>query len=339
MAKHQITIIDIAKELGISKSTVSRALTGHLGVSEKTRKDVLELAEKWDYQKNMLAFQLMSSRTYVIGIIVPELMTSFFPKVIQGAQVAAQDAGYSILIGQSNEQYLTEVANVKAMLANRVDGILVSLTKETQNYEHLEIFRRKGIPIVMFNRVCTELKTPKVVLDDYKGATEIMEHLIASGKKRIAHLAGPKNLYSCRKRKEAYLDSLKRHNLPIDPELIIDYDMNLDQVKIFVKYWLDLPNPPDAIFAVNDPPGIEAIQIIKERGLSIPNDIAVAGFSDDNSSQYVEPGLTTIRQPTDDMGRIAVQLLLDMIDKDVSEWKTVYKVLKPELIVRGSSFV
>jgi DNA-binding LacI/PurR family transcriptional regulator len=151
MAKHQITIIDIAKELSISKSTVSRALTGHLGVSDKTRQDVLELAKKWDYQKNMLAYQLMSSRTYVIGIIVPEIMTSFFPKVIQGAQEAAQEAGYSILIGQSNEQYLTEVANVKAMLANRVDGILVSITKETQNYEHLEILRRKGIPMVMFN--------------------------------------------------------------------------------------------------------------------------------------------------------------------------------------------
>ena len=337
MAKHQITIIDIAKELNISKSTVSRALTGHLGVSEKTRRDVLELAEKWDYQKNMLAFQLMSSRTYVIGIIVPEIMTSFFPKVIQGAQEAAQEAGYNILIGQSNEQYLTEVANVKAMLANRVDGILVSLTKETQNYEHLEVFRRKGIPIVMFNRVCTEFKAPKVVLDDYKGATEIMEHLIASGKKRIAHLAGPKNLYNCRKRKEAYLDSLRRHNLPFDPELMIDYDMNPEQIKIFIKYWLDLPNPPDAIFAVNDPPAIAAIQIIKERGLSIPNDIAVVGFSNDNASQYIEPGLTTIQQPTHDMGRIAVQLLLDMIDKDVSEWKSVYKVLKPELIVRGSS--
>ena len=337
MAKHQITIIDIAKELGISKSTVSRALTGHLGVSEKTRRDVLALAEKWDYQKNMLAFQLMSSRTYVIGIIVPEIMTSFFPKVIQGAQEAAQEAGYNILIGQSNEQYLTEVANVKAMLANRVDGILVSLTKETQNYEHLEVFRRKGIPIVMFNRVCTEFKAPKVVLDDYKGATEIMEHLIASGKKRIAHLAGPKNLYNCRKRKEAYLDSLRRHNLPFDPELMIDYDMNPEQIKIFIKYWLDLPNPPDAIFAVNDPPAIAAIQIIKERGLSIPNDIAVVGFSNDNASQYIEPGLTTIQQPTHDMGRIAVQLLLDMIDKDVSEWKSVYKVLKPELIVRGYS--
>lgn len=337
MAKHQITIIDIAKELGISKSTVSRALTGHIGVSEKTRREVLELAEKWDYQKNMLAYQLMSSRTYVIGIIVPEIMTTFFPKVIHGAQEAAQEAGYSILIGQSNEQYLTEVANTKAMLANRVDGILVSLTKETQNYEHLEIFRRKGIPIVMFNRVCAEVKAPKVVLDDYKGAIEVMEHLIASGKKRIAHLAGPKNLYNCRKRKEGYLDSLKQHNLPIDPELIIDYDMNLEQVKIFVKYWLDLPNPPDAIFAVNDPSGIEAIQTIKERGLSIPKDIAVVGFSNDNASQYIEPGLTTIKQPTHDMGKIAVQLLLDMIDKDVSEWKSLYKVLTPELIVRGSS--
>lgn len=337
MARHQVTIIDIAKELNISKSTVSRALTGHPSIKPETRQKVLELAERWDYQKNMLAYQLMASRTNTIGIIVPEIITSFFPKVILGAQEAAQEAGYNVLISQSNEQYLTEVANTKVMLANRVDGVLVSISKETQNLEHIETFRRKGIPIVMFNRVSTELKVPKVVVDDYKGATEIMEHLIANGKRRIAHLTGPAKLYNIRKRKEAYLDTLKKHNIPFDPELLIEYDLNLERVKIYVKYLLDLPNPPDALFAVNDPTAIEAIQVIKSRGLSIPDDIAIVGFSNDNASQYLDPGLTTILQPTHEMGRIAVQLLLGMMDKDVSEWKNLFKVLKPELIIRGSS--
>lgn len=337
MAQHQVTIIDIAKELNISKSTVSRALTGHPSIKPETKQRVLELAEKWDYQKNMLAYQLMASRTNTIGIIVPEIITSFFPKVILGAQEAAQEAGYNVLISQSNEQYLTEVANTKVMLANRVDGVLVSISKETQNFEHLETFRRKGIPLVMFNRVSTELKVPKVVVDDYKGAFEIMEHLILSGKKRIAHLSGPSKLYNIRKRKEGYIDALKKYNIPFDPELLIEYDLNLERVKIYVKYLLDLPNPPDALFAVNDPTGIEAIQVIKSKGLSMPDDIAVVGFSNDNASQYMEPGLTTILQPTHDMGRIAVQLLLNMVDKDVSEWKALFKVLKPELIIRGSS--
>ena len=338
MARHQVTIIDIAKELNISKSTVSRALTGHPSIKSETRQQVLELAEKWDYQKNMLAYQLMSSRTQTIGIIVPEILTSFFPKVILGAQEAAQEAGYNVLISQSNEQYLTEVANTKVMLANRVDGILVSISKETQNYEHLETFRRKGIPIVMFNRVCTELKVPKVVVDDYKGSFELVEHLIKTGKKRIAHLSGPLKLYNSRKRKEGYMDALKQYNLPIDPELIIEYDLTPEKVKIYVKYLLDLPEPPDALFAVNDPAAIEAIQVIKACGLSIPKDIAVVGFSNDSAAQYMEPGLTTVVQPTHEMGRMAVKLLLNMMDKDVSEWKSLYKVLKPELIVRGSSY-
>ncbi len=295
------------------------------------------LSEKWDYQKNMLAYQLMSSRTHTIGIIVPEIFTSFFPSIILGAQEAAQKAGYNVLICQSNEQYTTEVANAKIMLANRVDGVLVSVTKETQSIEHLETFRRKGIPIVMFNRIWSEFKVPKVVVDDYGGAFQIVEHLISTGKRRIAHLAVPSKLYNLRKRKEAYLDALRKHNLPIDPDLLIEYDLNVDKVKIYVKHLLDLPEPPDALFTVHDPAAIEAIQVIKSRGLSIPDDIAVVGFSNDRIGAYIEPGLTTILQPTHEMGRVAVQLLLNIMDKDVSEWKTVQKILKPELIIRGSS--
>nr|WP_293835692.1 LacI family DNA-binding transcriptional regulator [uncultured Arsenicibacter sp.] len=337
MKRHQVTIIDIARKLNISKSTVSRALTGHPSVRPETRQSVMDLAESMDYQRNMLAINLSSSQSKTIGIIVPEFVTSFFPIVIMGAQEIAAEAGYSVLICQSNETYETEVVNARVMLANRVDGVLISMTRETKNFAHFEIFKRKGIPMVFFNRVCHEIEAPKVVVDDYEGAFKATEHLIFSGKERIAHLAGPPSLYISRKRLEGYKDALRKHKRPIIDELIISYDLNLENVKIYIKYLLDLPQPPDALFAVNDPTAIEALKVIREHGLKIPEQIAVVGFSNDYGSALIEPGLTTVAQPTRDIGRVSAQLLLDQINTDSSFWKPITRVLKTELIIRGSS--
>ncbi|AYQ34462.1 LacI family DNA-binding transcriptional regulator [Runella sp. SP2] len=337
MKKHQITIIDIARQLNISKSTVSRVLTGHPRVSEKTRDAVLKLANELDYQRNMLAINLMSSQSHTIGIIVPEFVTSFFPMVIMGAQEVASKAGYNVLISQSNESYETEVANAKVMLDNRVDGVLVSLTRETRNYDHLKVFQRKGIPIVFFNRVCDDMQVPKVVVDDYEGAYKAVEHLILTGRKRIAHLGGPTSLHVSKKRLEGYKDALRKYNQPIDQELILDYDLNLDKVKIYIKHLLDLPEPPDALFTINDPTAFEAMLFMKAKGVRIPEDIAVVGFSNNYGSTLIEPRLTTVAQPTHEIGQVAAQLLLDQINSDTSEWKPIYKVLKTELLVRGSS--
>lgn len=337
MKRHQVTIIDIAAKLNISKSTVSRALTGHPSVRKETREAVMDLAQQMDYQRNMLAINLSSSQSKTIGIIVPEFVTSFFPIVIMGAQEIAAQAGYSVLISQSNETYETEVANANVMLANRVDGVLISITRETKNFDHFAVFKRKGIPMVFFNRVCHEIEAPKVVVDDYEGAFKATEHLILSGKQRIAHLAGPPSLYISRKRLEGYKDALSKHQRPIIDELIISYDLNLEKVKIYVKYLLDLPEPPDALFAVNDPTGLEALKVIKERGLIIPEQIAVVGFSNDYGSALIEPGLTTVSQPTREIGQVSAQLLLDQINTDSSVWKPITRVLKTELIIRGSS--
>ncbi|MEZ0483081.1 LacI family DNA-binding transcriptional regulator [Fibrella aquatica] len=337
MKRHQVTIIDIAEKLSISKSTVSRALTGHPSVRTETRQAVLELAQQMDYQRNMLAINLSSSQSKTIGIIVPEFVTSFFPIVIMGAQEIAAQAGYSVLISQSNETYETEVANAKVMLANRVDGVLISMTRETKNFDHFAVFKRKGIPMVFFNRVCHEIEAPKVVVDDYEGAFKATEHLILSGKQRIAHLAGPPSLYISRKRLEGYKDAHRKHKRPLIDELIISYDLNLEKVKIYVKYLLDLPEPPDALFAVNDPTALEALKVIKEQGLTIPEQMAVVGFSNDYGSALIEPGLTTVSQPTREIGQVSAQLLLDQINTDSSVWKPITRVLKTELIIRGSS--
>lgn len=185
MKAHQITIKDIAKQLNISKSTVSRVLTGNPNVKEETRQKVLEFASKVDYQKNLFASNLATQKSNQIGTTVPEFMSSYFPKVIVRAQNKITAEGYNLIIAQSNESYETEVANAKAMLANQVDGLIVSVTKETRNFEHLLAFKRKGIPIVFFNRVCEDMDIPKVVVDDYDGAFKAVEHLIKTGKNEL----------------------------------------------------------------------------------------------------------------------------------------------------------
>lgn len=337
MKRHQVTIVDIAKKLNLSKSTVSRVLTGHPSVSEKTRQAVLELAEQLDYQRNMLSISLLNRKSNTIGIIVPEFISSYFPQVIMGAQEVAAEVGYNTIICHSNETYETEVANTKLMLANQVDGVLVSLTKETRNFDHLKVFERKGIPIVFFNRVCEDMDVPKVMVDDYEGAFRAVEHLIKRKKKRIAHLAGPDSLPISVKRLKGYRAALKKYNIPIDEELIIPYDLSIGKVKIYVNHLLRLANPPDAIFCINDPTAIAAMQIVKKRGLDVPKDIAIVGFSNDFASDLIDPPLTTVSQPVREIGSTAAQLLIDQINRDVSEWKSIIKVLKTELIIRKSS--
>ncbi|MET0572834.1 MAG: LacI family DNA-binding transcriptional regulator [Pedobacter agri] len=337
MKSNQTTIVDIANELKISKSTVSRALTGHPSVKTETRARILELAEKLDYQRNMLSISLITNKTKTIGIVLPEFITSFFPQVVVGAQEEAARQGYSVLISQCNESYETEVANSKVMLANRVDGVMVSLTKETLNYDHWKAFIRKGIPVVFFNRVCEEMMVPKVVVNDYDAAFKAVEHLIAIGKRRIAHLAGPSSLVISRKRMNGYLDALKKHQIPIDEELIIGYDLSLNKVKMYVKHLVELGRPADAIFAVNDPTAIEAIQVLKQLKKHIPDDVAVVGFSDNYGSNFIEPSLTTVSQPVREIGRNAMELLLGLMDKDIAEWKPLIRTLEAELIIRHST--
>jgi LacI family transcriptional regulator/LacI family repressor for deo operon, udp, cdd, tsx, nupC, and nupG len=337
MKKHQVTIIDIARELNISKSTVSRALHGHQDINGQTKKKILELACKLDYQPNLLATSLVMSKSYTVGMLVPEFLTPFFPSVIMGAQEVMSKAGYNVMICQSNESYEMEVANTKALLASRVDGILASVTRETRNFDHFQALHRKGIPVVFFNRVCDELDVSKVVVDDYEGAFLAVEHLIATGRRRIAHLAGPNTLLISRNRLKGYMDALQKYGLPVDEELIIHYDLTPEKATIYIKHLLDLPSPPDALFAINDPTAIAAMLVIKDKGLRIPQDIAVVGFSNDPSSALIEPGLTTVAQPVFDIGREAARLFLDQVDTNLEEYKPQTKVLQTRLIIRGSS--
>jgi DNA-binding LacI/PurR family transcriptional regulator len=331
---HQVTIVDIAGQMGISKSTVSRALRGQADIHPGTRQAVLEMATQLDYQPNGLAHSLARSRTNTVGVLVPEFVTSFFPKVIISAQAVLAEAGYRVVICQSNETYATEVANSQTLLANRVDGLLVSHTKETRNFDHFRVFQRKGIPVVFFNRVCEDMNVPTVTVDDYRGAFLAVEHLIQTGRRRIAHLAGPDSLPNSRNRLNGYRDALLHYGLPVEADLVIAYDLTLEKANIYANHLLNLPQPPDALFAMNDPTAIEVLKVCRSRGINVPGELAVVGFSNDSVSELIEPALTTVVQPMTDIGREAARLLLGLLQGH----EAIEQVVLPtQLVVRRSS--
>ncbi len=332
----QTTIVDIARELGIASSTVSRALHAHPDINAETRRIILETAARMDYQPNKLAYNLAKSQTNLIGIIVPEFNNQFFPNVIIGAHDAVTQAGYSLMIMQSNESYATEVANARAMLENRVDGILLSLAQETNNYDHLVLFEKRGIPLVLFNRVTEGLTVPHVVVNDFEASFLVVEHLIQNGYERIAHLGGPLNLLVSRERLRGYKAALRKYGMPVEESYIIHGDLTPHKVRIYGQYLLDQEKRPDAIFALNDPMAIELLLIAREKGIRVPQELGIVGFSDDKVSRFIEPGLTTIRQPTVEMGRVAARILLDLVGNPEVE-VPAHTVLSTELVVRASS--
>jgi len=335
--KHMTTIADIAQALNISKSTVSRALHEHSDINPATKKAVMEMAQQLDYTPNLLAQSLVRSRSNTIGIIVPELVTYFFPTVIIGATEVATEAGYNVVICQSQESLKSEIANVNVLLASRVEGVLVSMTRETGTFDHFRSFERHGVPMVFYNRVCDELNSPKVLVNDYEGAFKATEHLIKNGYKRIAHIGGPSNLRLSFNRLNGYTDALKRYGFPVKDELIVKSDLSRQGSVRCAKRLLGLPEPPDAVFCVNDPTAIQLMLVAKSMGISIPGALGVVGFSNDPIAAVIEPSLTTIEQPVAEMGRVAMQLLIDTLKDEHVESNPAFISLGTKLIKRGSS--
>lgn len=336
MKSSQVTIKDIARTLGISPSTVSRALKNHPDISEETRVAVNELAVRLKYQPNAVALSLRQSRSYTIGVIIPEIVHYFFSSVISGIEDVAYDAGFTVIMCQSNEKYDREVANAKMLLAHRVDGVLVSVSKETTDYSHLTMLQDGKIPLVFFDRIVPGIAADQVVIDDEDAAYKATMHLIKKGRKRLAHFAGPENLLIGRDRKNGFLRALRESGLPADPELIIDAD-SFEKAHIAINRLLDAENLPDGIFTTNDLTAIGAIQALKKRGISIPGQVAIVGFSDGHFSGITEPALTSVDQHGYEMGTIATRILLDRLVNPQENFVPQTKILIANLIVRGSS--
>ena len=331
------TIKDLARELKLSPSTISRALRDHPDISPKTKKRVVSLADKLDYHPNSIAQSLQTKKTKTIGVIVPEIKQPFFASVINGIEELAYAAGYTIIVCQSNETVDREVLVTRSLGSHRVAGLLVSLSRSTKNLDHFKLLQRRGVPIVFFDRVSNDIEASKVVVDDYKGAFDVVAHLIKSGYQRIAHLAGPKNLSISKFRLKGYMDALRQENLPFDDSMVVYGGLDDTDGIVGFQKLLRLQTLPDAIFAVNDPVATGAFVMIKEHGMKIPDDIALAGFSNTYMTSLLDPPLTTVEQPSYEIGKTAAQLLMEQINNNDDKFLPKFIVLKTNLIVRGST--
>ena len=335
MFKGQVTIKDIAKELGISPSTVSKALKDHPDISPATKRSVRELVEKWNYKPDPIALSLKSGQTKIIGVIVPEIVHYFFSTVISGIEDLAYDSGYHVMFCQSNESYEREVKAVQTLLSSRVDGILVSVTKETDDFKHFRKIQENGIPLVFFDRICNELDTDRVVVDDEVGAFDAVKHLITTGCKNIVHLSGPQNLQIGKSRKEGYVRALKYYNQPIEDGNIIRCD-TMEEARLVVPELMKRVKRPDGIFAVNDLTAVEAMRMIQECGFNVPDDVSVVGFTSGMISDITCPTLSSVEQHGYIIGREAVKLLIDRLEKKNDlPFQTI--VIKTEMVIKGSS--
>jgi DNA-binding LacI/PurR family transcriptional regulator len=335
MNKGQVTIKDIARELGISPSTVSKALKGHPDISSSTKKAVRELVERWNYKPDPIALSLKGGQSKTIGVIVPEIVHYFFSTVISGIEDLAYDSGYHVMFCQSNESYEREVKAVETLLSSRVDGILVSLCKVTRNFDHFRKITENGIPLVFFDRICDEIETDRVVVDDEAGAFDGVCHLIKSGCHEIVHLSGPLNLLIAKNRMEGYVRALKENNIPVRNENIIKCDTS-EEARSVVPALFDRTRKPDGIFAVNDLTAAEAMKIVKNKGYKVPDDVSIVGFTSGMISDLTDPSLTSVEQHGYIVGKEAVRLLIKRIEGE-KEMPFQTKVIKTELVVKSST--
>jgi DNA-binding LacI/PurR family transcriptional regulator len=331
------TILDIARELKLSPSTVSRALNNHPDINTNTKKLVNQVAQSMGYVPNPIALGLKKNRTSTIGVIVPEIKHDFFASAISGIEEVAYRSGFTIILCQSNESYEREVLNTLLLIHHRVAGIIVSISQTTQNGEHFNELNNHRIPLVFFDRVCKDVKASKVTIDDKKSAYNAVHYLVQKGYNKIAHLGGPVELDICEKRYQGYREALEEGNLNFNPDLVLSGGLHEQDGYSMMDDLLNKKNSIDAIFAVNDPVAIGAFQRIKEAGLKIPKDIGIVGFSNNKIAGLLEPQLTTVNQPSFNMGKRAAEIMVELINKGNIDIEPIIEILDAELILRGSA--
>jgi len=334
--KRQVTIKDLAEKLGISTSTVSRALKDHPDISLKTRQAVKELAKLLGYKPNLIALNLKHSKTNTIGLVVPEVEHPFFSKIINGIEEVAYENNYNVIVVQSNESYMREVLNTQTLIANRVDGVLVSFSKETQDYSHFQQMVDYEIPIVFFDRTIEGFHADSVVVDDYSGAYNAVDHLISKGCKRIALYSSPQHMLIGRNRFRGYKDALEKNNIEFNKDLVYACD-TFDSAMKISRSVLKKHDRPDGIFAVNDLTAVGVIKVANQLGIKVPEELKVVGFENSRSASICEPELTSVDQFGNNLGKKSAELLLKRIKGGEFNYTPEHIKLKTELIIRGSS--
>lgn len=333
------TIKDIALKLNLSKSTVSRALRDSYEISEQTKKLVLEYAKKINYRPNPIALSLKERRSHTIGIVVPEFSNNFFSQAINGMESIAYSSGYNVIITQSHESYDREVINVEHMAYRSVDGLLISVSVETENYDHLKKLHERGLPIVFFDRIVEEIDTYKVVCDNFKGAYDATTHLIKKGFKNIAHITSAEQMFITQKRLEGYRKALEDNKIPFQPHLIqycVHGGKITTEVEDAITSLFKKKIKPDAILSAGDRITTVMLPIMKKL-FSADHKIAYMGFSNSDLTDLFCPSLSVIRQPAFEIGQAAMEQLIKIIEskRPIKEFNT--QTFESSIIIKESS--
>ncbi|MFI3332733.1 MAG: LacI family DNA-binding transcriptional regulator [Rikenellaceae bacterium] len=331
----RVTIKDIAKHLTISVSTVSRALSDDKNIRTETREKVVAAAKELGYRPNPVATNLKFGRTNTVGVIVPEMTTPFASQVIGGVQEVLNDKGIKVIIAESNESWQRERENLATMERFMVDGIMVSLCDYERNRDEYMRLLDSGMPIIFFDRIPHKMEVSRVIVDDYIKAFFLTEHLLRSGRKRIVHLEGPNYIYNSKERLKGYQDALSKFKADSSSELIIKSGVSFEDGAAAAKQLLEQKIEFDALFAFTDTLAIGAMNYLRDAGLRIPEDVAIASFSGTILSTIVHPQLTTVESPLRQMGHHAAELIIEKINNHDAPTRSI--VLDAEIVLRASS--
>ncbi|WNH13619.1 LacI family DNA-binding transcriptional regulator [Thalassobellus suaedae] len=337
--KKKTTIKDIANVLNISPAAVSKALHNDPRISDKTKKAVKQVAKNLNYQPNHLASALRKGKSKLVGVIIPRTNSNFFSSVIQNIEEVLNKEGYNIIITQSNESYQKECNNIDTLLFTQVDGIIASMANETIDLNYYKKIKSKGIPLILFDRGENDLNVDYIGINDYDSSHKIVEHLVNQGCKRIAHIGGYKHTRIFNNRIKGYLDALKKHNLPLEDELLIESSLTIEDGRQKMSKLLALKNRPDAVYVAGDYAALGALQILNEHHINIPKDIALVGFGDEPFTAMVTPTITSINQHSAEIGKQAAYTFLKHAKETTIKQKLNKIILDAELIIRDSSNV
>ena len=335
--KNKTTIKDIANVLNISAAAVSKALHNDSRISEKTKKAVRQVAENLNYQPNHLASALRSGKSKLVGVIVPKTNSNFFSATIHNIEEVLNKEGYNIIITQSNESYKKECANIDTLLYTQVDGIIASMANETVKLDHFEKIKAAGIPLITFDRGENDLNVDYIGIDDYQSSHIIIDHLVAQGCKRIAHIGGFKHTRIYNNRIRGYLDALKKYDLSLEKELLLESDLSIEDGRNKMEELLALDNKPDAVYVAGDYAALGALQVLNEKKIKIPEQIALVGFGDEPFANMVTPKMTSVNQHSYQIGKIAAEKFLEYTKQNTIQQSLKKHILKAELIIRESS--
>lgn len=332
------TIYDIAAKLGITASSVSRALNNSSQVNEKTRELIIKTADELNYKRNTLASNLRKGHSKTIGVVVPRINQNFFSNVIAGIEETTYQKGYNLIICQSGEVHDKEIQCVNTLINQHVDCIVISVSADSYDYQHLQNVLDHGIQLIQFDRVAEELETLKVINDNEQASFEAVSHLIENGYKRIALLEGPQNLNIFRQRKNGYLKALEKHKIAIVDELIVENAWTKELGAEGTRKLLNLPHPPDAIFAsTSDFSALGVLEVANAMNIKVPSELGICGYSNEAFTEITSPSITSIDQFSVYMGKTIGNLFFQEIASTEVSVKPKIISIKPELIIRGST--